>query len=372
MDSRTYCEKCEQSFSDSQRYRRHLQSKYHNRTGANTTVMLDEFSTSAYCVSCKKQFPSTQHYRAHLKAFHKMELTPMKPTPNFNIKPDPKNARNHCDSCSWTFKSKSNFQVHLEKVHKVPIPSAPKRSSPDPNIQPDVNDPNCYCRVCRYNYKDRHGYRVHLKNIHKMELAPLNRYPSCDNSTINTQDPKNTVCPICKYKYSSRYVYQTHMKVQHRDIKIPLGKSRANPRIQPDPNDPNFYCASCQKSYKDSKNYRIHLLAIHPHLEMDRTKGRPPNSLIQEMDAGDNTNTRCTICDRTYKNRGSFMKHVYTIHRGDNRRPAVGGNQSISRSSNAASKLDDPASRYCQLCKQSFTTTGSYKRHAASKHKGQH
>lgn len=80
-------------------------------------------------------------------------------------------------------------------------------------------------------------------------MAPIVKQPIFDPtiSVEATKNPNNTSCPICKFNYSRKDYYQLHMKKVHKNsINTPsVGmKCVSDPNIQPDPNDPNFYCRS--------------------------------------------------------------------------------------------------------------------------------
>lgn len=154
----------------------------------------------------------------HLKFTHKVELTPLTPTPNLNITPNPSNASNHCDSCSWTFKTRDGYISHLEAVHKMTLPKA-QRAIPNPTISPDIDDPIFFCKSCQLNYQTRTNYRTRVRSVHKLQSPPLTKKSifAPNISITDTQKLNNTTCGICKIKYSSRRYYQQHWEKFHSD-----------------------------------------------------------------------------------------------------------------------------------------------------------
>lgn len=92
------------------------------------------------------------------------------------------------------------------------------------------------------------------------------------------------------------------------------GKVLVNPNVQPDPNDPNFYCSSCGRNYKTRANYRKHIRLYHPSIKLEKIR-KPSNvtTLMAEIDVGDDGNKRCAICEWEYDNRQNYKKHINTV-----------------------------------------------------------
>lgn len=156
-----------------------------------------------------------------------------------------------------------------------------------------------------------------------MKLAPLIKQPIIHYSKIpahpDTKDPNNTACTICKITYNSRNYYLKHMKSFHkRGRDTPVCKNiivNVNPTIQPDPNYPNLYCRSCQKSYATRSSFHEHIRSFHPDTKVETVKRMYTiNPVMVEMDNGDFSNRRCTICQKDYSCRRSYRKHMNLYH----------------------------------------------------------
>lgn len=300
-----------------------------------------------------------------------MKLTSHRPTPDRSICPNPDNASNYCDSCNWKFNLRSHYRTHLLIIHQIIIPKQP-RTRPDPSISPDVDDPDFQCKSCQTKYKNRDKYRQHLRYVHRMELLPLRKKPIYDLNTSpdDTLMINNKSCTICKVKYRNKYRYQAHMKNHHkagRNTPIIRGRKVAHPNISPDPNDPNWFCLSCQRRYSSRCSYERHIRSMHPHVNIDNTGKKLVNSIMVEMDAGNPKNKRCTICDREYINRYTYRKHMLTIHK-DGKREAVSRSRDKGRvNPNIIPIWDDPNS-YCRSCNQTFSTKWSYRKHIKTQH----
>lgn len=280
-DSRPYCSPCKRHLLNEQSYTLHLnialrKRRIITRSSIPTGALPDEFDPNGFCCACNKAFKTTHNYLQHLKAIHNMKLTPLKKlTPNPNITPDPYNKNHHCDSCGL---NGSNFMFHLKQKHKMNAPDLRgQRATPNPNISPDINDPNLYCKSCQVKFKSIRTYCTHLQGMHKMELALL-RQRAVFDPTISSDDsknPNNTSSAICKFKYSTKVAYQQYMRKYHKDGKgTPVVRRRArtiNRNIQPDSNDPNFFCRSCQKQYPSRHSFSMHIYRSYPRVPI---KGR--------------------------------------------------------------------------------------------------
>lgn len=130
-----------------------------------------------------------------------------------------------------------------------------------------ISDPNYFCQSCQYNYKSRSNHRTHLRRAHKMNLLPLVK-SSIQLSLLMMHKIQTTqVVQYAKKKYSNKLSYQVHVKNFHKyGREMPLNetiKSIANQNIQPDPNNPNFYCSSCQRQYLNRPNNRMYIRLFH-------------------------------------------------------------------------------------------------------------
>jgi ribosomal protein L31 len=87
----------------------------------------------------------------------------------------------------------------------------------------------------------------------------------------------------------------------------PLGKKKAKPNrsIEPDPEDPNFYCKSCSAKYLNRSIFRKHLRQTHKvNLKPLRRKNLIPNHIIKPDP--DDPNFYCKSCATKYSTRSEF------------------------------------------------------------------
>lgn len=283
--------------------------------------------------------------------------------------PDEFDPNNYCIVCHRTYLSKVLFSTHLRRKHRIS-----RKARRNSDIRPDINDPNFYCNSCQYSYKSRAIYREHLKNLHQMELIPLVKQPVYDStiSVSDTKNPKNTSYIFCRRKYNSRRSYRGHMLYIHKDTtRIRRTAIITNTNVQPDPNNPTFYCVSCQHTYSSKFNYRLHMLAVHPSINMERSKiFSATNPLMIEVDAGNHKNTMCTLCGRDYADRNSYRTHMRIIHKESKREPAafIGRLKKLTNMDpNIVPIWNDP-NYYCPSCKRAFSTKSTYHSHIKNLH----
>lgn len=297
------CKTCVKTFTRKSGYKSHLKTAFHKRSLTKKIsppeALPDASDPNCYCIVCNIVFKSRNIYRQHLKNIHKMDVTPLKRTPEGNISPDPHNVKNYCDSCNWPFPSSKKYHYHLKCVRKI----LQRPKIPNLNILPDTDDPNFYCRSSQLKYKTRCTYNKHLQFIYKMELKPL-RKKTVFNTTIsinNTKNPNNASCFICKHRYSSKGNYQKHTMIVHKDginMLVNRPKTMCNPDINPDPSDPNFNCSSCQRKYANYYCYCQHIRHYRTNVQLEHLSTVTP--VMAGMDAGNPNNTSCTICERDF------------------------------------------------------------------------
>lgn len=114
------------------------------------------------------------------------------------------------------------------------------------------------------SYSAKAVFRGHLCIVHKMVFPDIKLKSSRFDPNIQPEpnDP-NFYCKSCKFKYSNVTTYRVHLFQMHEIGTQPRRQIRPNLNIQPDPNDPNFYCKSCEHNYLNNTKYEIHLRSVH-------------------------------------------------------------------------------------------------------------
>lgn len=280
-DPNFYCKSCDRHYGSLAKFRKHLKKTHKHqlevpplesgrRLRVRPDILPDVDDPNWYCKSCQRHFKTHDIYRKHIKRIHEIPLKRLAPPLLYDptIEPEIDNPDNFCRSCKKTMKNSSNYRRHLVVVHKMKLERLPK-SKHDRSIQPDIDDPNFFCKSCNKSFEDRGRYRIHVQHVHKIELQPLLTHPKyVPDMELTAADIKNdstnTFCVICKLLFSHRDRYRHHMlKHKERGNKPIKGKSKINPNIVPDVDDPDFHCKSCDYKFSCKSGYRSHLRKIH-------------------------------------------------------------------------------------------------------------
>ncbi len=105
------------------------------------------------------------------------------------------------------------------------------------------------CHHCSLLFIYERLYIDHVNEVHRLES--------------NTQQFH---CQTCDTTFMSLDNYHNHLRQVHRAKLQPLirkRKSKSNSRIEPELNDPNFYCKSCSTEYQSLGKFRKHIRDVH-------------------------------------------------------------------------------------------------------------
>lgn len=214
-------------------------------------------------------------------------------------------------------------------------------------------------------YTTKGGYRSHIRCIHKIELPPLpNNGPIYDPNMkeVDENDANNTSCFFCKLVFKTRKHYLRYVSLHRKKgllnsrMSTPKEKPLINPNIVPDLNDPNGYCASCNKTIKNLRAYKNHIRLKHGVGKYSQPK---PNSDIVP-DTSDPTNKYCASCQHKYPNRQDYIRHVWNIH---GIKAESNGTFTLKRriDSNLTIKPDiHNPNDFCKLCARKYSSRYAY------------
>ncbi|GAA5798217.1 hypothetical protein HPULCUR_003617 [Helicostylum pulchrum] len=234
-------------------------------------------------------------------------------------------------------KHKSNLStgiINRQYVHVRGI------TLPDAYSEPNNFDSrNHYCKVCDMEYKHSKLQTIaHLRDIHHTEP------PSPHGLIPDTNDPDN-YCAGCDKAFSARKTYVRHLVSAHLD-KMPelyQGIDRKNPskedmRCQ-------RYCADFQKSFLLKQSHQIHMDKIHGIKVLEHlTNSEGPDV--------DNPNNHYTSCDKTYSFYSRFRRHLVYLH-----------NLPVPRKYmmiNDVVPVFDRSKKYCNVCNRVYKSLQSY------------
>ncbi|KAG2203008.1 hypothetical protein INT47_013224 [Mucor saturninus] len=128
-------------------------------------------------------------------------------------------------------------------------------------------------------------------------------------------------------------------------------------KVQPDPDDPNFHCKSCQRNYRGRKNYRDHLQRIH-FLRL-RDCRMPEVYRDIEIDVNDPKNIFCIYCKTKYSDVDHYRRHMKKIHKNGRTEP-VKGKAKVNPL--IVPDVYDP-NFYCKSCKITLRRRAAYRYH---------
>jgi hypothetical protein len=80
-----------------------------------------------------------------------------------------------------------------------------------------------------------------------------------DLTTKPESDDPNKYCKSCRRTYRNKYIYRRHLHKYHGFASERHGKHN----IQPDLNYLNNHCKSCEHTYSTKDSYRLHLHPVH-------------------------------------------------------------------------------------------------------------
>lgn len=204
-----------------------------------------------------------------------------------------------------------------------------------------------------------------------MELKSL-KNDATFNPTITTDNakkPNNKSCVVCKRRYNVIGSYRQHLKNYHNNDGITqLGERKiiSYYNNQPDPNDPNFFCRSCQIKHSTRDNFIWHIQQAHPNIKFEKIK--LINPIMIEMDAGNPNNKWCTICEIEYASRLSYQNHVNRTHKVGKREPAARKGILKSRIDPTVTPIWDDSNNYCRSCMTTFARRANYRSHIKNFH----
>lgn len=150
-----------------------------------------------------------------------------------------------------------------------------------------------------YNNKRKHVvYMKSLTHTKENKVIPMNKdnYFYCRRCIINIKGCKE---------------YYDHLRTEH-NIKPNISRVR-HVDLQPDIDDANFFCRSCERPHVDRHLYYTHLKRVH-HMLLQPFK-KPIDPSVQPDIF--NANHHCTVCKKEFVNKTGFKRHLILVHKID-------------------------------------------------------
>lgn len=145
-------------------------------------------------------------------------------------------------------------------------------------------------------------------------------------------------------------------------IETPL-RNRVNSKVLPDPDDPNFYCESCDAKYPTRTRYHYHIKYIHK-IQLAPLKVSPiydPN--MKKIDENDVKSTSCFLCKLTFGTRNLYRRHRRRHLRNGRMNSELNySRRKVPIDTNILPDIDDP-NGYCKVCDRKSTSLKVYINH---------
>ncbi|GAN03311.1 hypothetical protein MAM1_0038d02764 [Mucor ambiguus] len=170
------------------------------------------------------------------------------------------------------------------------------------------------------------------------------------------QDP-NFYCRVCETTYPSYYLFNKHLRIVHyiitKTTRSPptitslqaIKKEKEHP--EPEYNDPNNYCRTCKRSYGNKHRYHAHLVNFHGLPRFGRKKDVLPDIF--------DPNYYCRSCERSLSTRAIFQQHCLRWH-----------NITVPNKKDLPN-IHDPTFR-CKPCDNTFENKDTFWQHCREVH----
>ncbi|KAI9474153.1 MAG: hypothetical protein EXX96DRAFT_329111 [Benjaminiella poitrasii] len=393
-----YCHDCDRTYAHESSLQRHRAKAHRDKQQINRQIYSiihpelepDPNDPNFYCRACEHTYSSCSNFMIHISKFHQIELPKLlNSTPRRDIEPDPDDPNNYCRSCDHTYVDHRGYITHLRKIHNIIVeiekpapPENPNCPIKYPELEPDPKDPNYYCRTCDHTYSNKYNFRNHLSRIHniliKLEKATPLESPNCPIKYPELEpDPKdpNYYCRTCDHTYSSKSCFKIHLFKFHG---VPIEPAKLNgcsncivhPELEPDPNDPNLFCRSCEHTYSRLRNFKDHLFKIHNIVVEKPPRPLKVKSHIKHPDLEpdpNDPNNYCSFCNRKYTRKYSFKRHLATAHNIESQ-STTASPKSLMEYPEIEPDSEDP-NLYCRICDCTFVSKAFFKNHLVKVHK---
>ncbi|CAO3619697.1 unnamed protein product [Mucor fragilis] len=136
---------------------------------------------------------------------------------------------------------------------------------------------------------DNDYIKIKQEDVAKYDIDVHASMIESSSSSLRSTEPDindpNFHCSSCNFTYKSQPRYWKHLRRTHNIIQT--SRYPINHDILPDWNDPNCHCRSCNRSYSSRANYNYHCRHIHGmekpvKLETDFPDANDPNNYCKQ------------------------------------------------------------------------------------------
>lgn len=282
--------------------------------------------------------------------------------PTFKTKDDGVNTLKYCITCDKDFPSRNYYRNHLISAHGVDMPLLFK-----PN-EFDLKEK--LCKICNKTFSDSRHLGIHMRGMHAISTVTSRFiYPDLKPDVDNP----NNYCATCDKTYTRKDVYWRHLAIFHIESMPELYQG-----VKCDPEDMVYerfksYCKKCHRKILTKLLLEIHREKIH---KIKRPKRIIPKASLAYPDLSpdvDNPSNYCAPCDRTYYAVSGYRKHLQDYHDmtlpPKTKLPCIFSNfRKISDTLRKMKPIIDFDTNYCNVCDKKYCHKHSYRRHLIEVH----
>ncbi|KAF1804518.1 hypothetical protein FB192DRAFT_1358071 [Mucor lusitanicus] len=200
------------------------------------------------------------------------------------------------------------------------------------------------CSVCNIKTASLRSVLSHRQSVHHISPSPMKNI----DLEPDTDDPKY-YCKSCEKHSNGWSAYRNHLHKNHHLSLQSLQRKKHPDNITTDPNGFDYHCTACELTYQDEQAYQEHLKKHH--------EIKPPKCPPASTPAHSN-GLYCKVCRRGYRTAETFRRHNSLLHE----RTKMYDNPEI---------MPDVMDRnnYCGNCQQAFRDKDSYQQHLFRAHR---
>ncbi|KAL0135557.1 C2H2-type zinc finger transcription factor [Mucor lusitanicus] len=255
-----------------------------------------------------------------------------------DCKPTLSNAQSSTNEVANTSTFDLTIKQEDSKDHKVSLEQHDKFGSKGYYYRCDI----CYQRLPNLKSVLEHRESNHISNFYGSTTMAknLDKEPDLYNPDF--------YCKSCEKGYRDRNAYRGHLRKVHYMVLKPLRyQIPQKTNATPDPNDPNHNCKVCNFTYKRKSNYKDHCRYVHGLNPAEFVNQASPSSSL--------TNLYCQTCDKRFSSSYCYRLHLFVIHKVDIR-------QILQKQKDTLPNVNDP-NNYCRACQKTYSSKGGYRAH---------
>ncbi|GAN01924.1 hypothetical protein MAM1_0014d01361 [Mucor ambiguus] len=189
-----------------------------------------------------------------------------------------------------------DIEIKVERTTKV-----------EDGLQNARNNNDIYyycCNLCGDKLLDLRSTLLHKQEVHN--ISHRTRYKRM-NLEPDVDDPNN-YCATCEKTFSTKDSFEYHLKTLHFIVRV-------REVLEPDVDDPNFYCQSCDFTYMNQKFYYKHLKSYHGIKVRSSSSSRHKSNMPKITKKQQKRNKICCrACGADFSSKKNYAYHTNFVH----------------------------------------------------------